>query len=48
METPEKYKHDHDDFKYLIYTFAKSKFHVMEKLMNSDLVTLPMVQVIRW
>ena len=35
-ETPDKYKRDR---KYLTYTFAKSKFHVNEKLTNEALVT---------
>ena len=35
-ETPGKYEHD---WKYLTYTFAKSKFPVTEKLTNGALVT---------
>ena len=35
-ETPGKYEHD---WKYLTYTFAKSKFPATEKLKNGALVT---------
>ena len=39
-ETPDKYERD---WKYITYTFAKSIFFVMEKLMNRALVPPPQV-----